>query len=251
MISFGIATLPTSCSSAPNSAAQARLVVDAELVGDRDGELDHVLGVLAGVGVVGLDHVAEQQRGAAVGAGQLDRLLDARGALAGEDREQPGERDHEEHGVRLVGGGEGRQQADREEQGVDAVGHRELAEDGAGILAQAGPHARDVDHAVERDHGDQRGHVHGPVAPVRRLGAADDEHRRGASANQASATESRARSRATRPRSASISVVMIRASATSSGTVGVGSSSSIGTRITCVGTANPAPAGNSARATSA
>ena len=94
----------------------ARLVVDAELVGDRDGELDHVLGVLAGVGVVGLDHVAQQQRGAAVGAGELDRLLDARRALAGEDREQPGERDDEEHGVRLVGGGEGGEQADRDEQ---------------------------------------------------------------------------------------------------------------------------------------
>ena len=179
MISFGIATLPTSWSSAPNSAARRVSWSTPMSVGDRDGELDHVLGVLAGVGVVGLDHVAEQQRGAAVGAGQLDRLLDARGALAGEDREQPGERDHEQHGVRLIGGGEGRQQADREEQGVDAVGHGELAEDGAGILAQAGPHARDVDHAVERDHGDERADVDGPVAPVRRLGAAHDEHRRG------------------------------------------------------------------------
>ena len=46
----------------------AGLVVDAEVVGDRDGQLDDVLGVLAGVLVVGLDDVAEQQRGAAVGA---------------------------------------------------------------------------------------------------------------------------------------------------------------------------------------
>ena len=41
------------------------------------------------------------------------------------------------------------------------------------------------------------------------------------------------------------------ASATSSGTLGVGSSNSIGTKTICVGTARPAPLGNSAEATSA
>ena len=44
---------------------------------------------------------------------------------------------------------------------------------------------------------------------------------------------------------------MTSASATSSGTVGVGSSRSIGTNTTWVGTAKPAPLGNSASATSA
>ena len=40
----------------------------------------------AGVGVVGLEHVAHQQRGAAVGVAELDRVLDALLALAGEAR---------------------------------------------------------------------------------------------------------------------------------------------------------------------
>jgi hypothetical protein len=51
--------------------------------------------VAARVGVVRLDHVAEQQRRALVGLAQLERLVDARLALAREDRQHSGERDHE------------------------------------------------------------------------------------------------------------------------------------------------------------
>jgi hypothetical protein len=52
----------------------------------RHRELDDVAAVAAGVLVVELDDVAEQQRRAAVGGAELERLIDPPGALA---REQP------------------------------------------------------------------------------------------------------------------------------------------------------------------
>ena len=67
--------------------------VEAELVGDAERELDDAAAVAAGVGVVGLDHVAEQQRRALVRLAQLERLVDARLALVrehGEHRRRAG-----------------------------------------------------------------------------------------------------------------------------------------------------------------
>jgi len=57
---------------------------DAHLVADRGREVDDVAAVGAGVGVVRLDHVAQQQGGAAVGGRQLEHVRDARRALARE-----------------------------------------------------------------------------------------------------------------------------------------------------------------------
>ena len=70
--------------------------VEAELVGDAEREFDDAAAVAAGVGVVGLDHVAEQQRRALVRLAQLERLVDAGLALAREHREHRGERDHQQ-----------------------------------------------------------------------------------------------------------------------------------------------------------
>ena len=106
--------------------AAAGLVVDAEGVGDLQGELDDVLRVVARVLVVGLDHVAEQQRGAAVGLRELERAVDARLALAGEEGEERDEREDEEDRVGLAGGAERGEQADRGEQRVDAIDEREV-----------------------------------------------------------------------------------------------------------------------------
>ena len=69
-------------------------------VGHRHRQRDDAAAVEAGVLVVDLEHVAQQQRRAAVGAAQLDRLAHARAALEGEDEQQAGEREHEQHGVR-------------------------------------------------------------------------------------------------------------------------------------------------------
>ena len=43
---------------------------------DLQGERDHVAAVGAGVCVVGLHHVAEQHRGAAISVGQFERVVD-------------------------------------------------------------------------------------------------------------------------------------------------------------------------------
>ena len=77
----------------------------------------------AGVLVVVLEQVAEQQRGAAVGAPELDRLLDPRLALAREDSSSAHERQDEQE-ARARRGGERREQADRREQRVDEPDQR-------------------------------------------------------------------------------------------------------------------------------
>ena len=70
--------------------------VEPELVGDGDGERDDVAAVRAGVGVVGLDDVAEQERRAAVGVAELERVIDTGPPLARERAEERDEREHEQ-----------------------------------------------------------------------------------------------------------------------------------------------------------
>ena len=61
--------------------------VEAELAADGQREHDDALAVLAaGVGVVGLEHLAHQQRAAAVGVAERERVLDPPLALVGEQR---------------------------------------------------------------------------------------------------------------------------------------------------------------------
>ena len=78
MISFGTWILPTSWSSAANSASRRVSASTPSSSRDREHELDDLLAVRAGVRVVGLDHVAEQERGAAVGLSELERVVDPR-----------------------------------------------------------------------------------------------------------------------------------------------------------------------------
>ena len=102
-IDFGTAILPTSCRSAPNSTFRRRSSsLEADVVGDLERQRDDAVAVLAGVLVVGDDHLAEQERRAAVGRAQLDRLVDARAALAGEDAQQARQREDEQERRRRV-----------------------------------------------------------------------------------------------------------------------------------------------------
>ena len=64
----------------------------------------------AGVAVVGLDDVAEHQRGAAVGVAQLERALQAPAALVGEHGEEAEQRHHRERAEDHVVGGLGGEQ---------------------------------------------------------------------------------------------------------------------------------------------
>ena len=98
MISLGTAILPTSCSSAPNSRSRSASAARPMPASDLDRELDHVAAVRTGVGVVGLDHVAEQHRRAAIGLRELERLVDPRAALLREDPQQ--QRERQEHDAR-------------------------------------------------------------------------------------------------------------------------------------------------------
>ena len=66
------------------------------MVGEFEGEADDALAVLAGVAVVGFDHVAEDEGGAAVGARELEHALEALVAFVGEHGEQPEQRDERE-----------------------------------------------------------------------------------------------------------------------------------------------------------
>ena len=88
--------------------------VEAEGVADRERERDDAVAVLAaGVGVVGLEQVAHQQRGAAVGVRERERVVDARAPLAREEGEQAHERQHERDGERLALAGDAGEDAHR------------------------------------------------------------------------------------------------------------------------------------------
>jgi hypothetical protein len=58
------------------------------------------------VGIVGLDDVAEQQRGAAIRVRELERVVDPNLPLAREHEQQRDQRQYEAHGDGLVHGDE-------------------------------------------------------------------------------------------------------------------------------------------------
>ena len=167
-----------SCSSAPSSVSR-RIPRHAQPLGDAHGEVDDVLGVVAGVLVVGLQQVAQQERGAAEGAAHLDRLGDPGLALAREVGEQVDEREHEQGGGRRGRGGDRGEQADRGEQRVDEEDLAQLAEDHARRQpgAEVGPQR--LADGVGGELRAERGRVGGPVRPGGRVGAERDEHHGG------------------------------------------------------------------------
>ena len=88
--------------------------VEAELLADGEREHEHALAVLAArVGVVGLEHLAHQQRAPAVGLAELQRVFDALVALPAQRRQQGEERQHEDDRRRLGVRHERQEQPDR------------------------------------------------------------------------------------------------------------------------------------------
>ena len=154
------------------------VLADAELVGDLDRQLDDVLGVVAGVLVVLLEQVAQEQGGAAVGAAELEAALDARVALAAEADEQRREREHEQRADRRVGGGDRGQQAEREQEAVDAARELHLGQRLADGDARGGAQAHREVGTVERQLCRERRDVGRQVLPAGGLRAGDDEHDR-------------------------------------------------------------------------
>ena len=156
-----------------------RTRVEAELVGDVQDERDDVLTVEARVRVVGLDHVAEQERGTAIGMRQLERVIDARPALPREVREEAHERDAEQERVRLRQRRIGESEADWGQSDVHEPGRAE----GAGELSrpdsEGGEAARGRAREVERELRGHRDRDQRQVTQRRRRGTErrEDEHR--------------------------------------------------------------------------
>jgi hypothetical protein len=99
---------------------------EAEGIAHGQGERHDPVAVLAaGVGIVGLEQVAHQQRGAAVGVRQRERLVDVCAPLAREEGEQPHDGKHEGDGERLALAGHAGEDADRGEGCVDGEDPRE------------------------------------------------------------------------------------------------------------------------------
>ncbi len=71
--------------------------VQPQLPGDIERQAHHALAVLPGIAVVGLDHVAKQQRGPLVCVVELDQLLQAGTALLGELPQNPEQRCDQQH----------------------------------------------------------------------------------------------------------------------------------------------------------
>ena len=89
MSSFGTRIFPTSWSSAASSTRRCARASRPSRSRDRQRERDDVAAVAARVGVVGLDHVPEEEGGAPVGGRELERGVDARHALAREHESRP------------------------------------------------------------------------------------------------------------------------------------------------------------------
>ena len=116
-----------------------------------------------GVRVVRLDDVAEEERGAAVGVAELERVVDPYLTLASEDDQQCDEREDEHDRDRMVDRGDRDEQADRRERCVDEKGgiHEPRCEAERDAVDEA--LARCLDEVVGRELRAEGEDVDGPV----------------------------------------------------------------------------------------
>ena len=149
MISFGIRILPDVVQQRHELGVAPGARVEPEFVRDRYRQRDDVAAVRAGVAVVRLDHVAEQERGAAVGVAELERVVDACFSLARERAEEGDERQHEQDGRGVIGGSESGQVPDRRQRRIDDPCDREVADEDARRDPEGDPRVRRGVHEVE------------------------------------------------------------------------------------------------------
>ena len=95
--------------------------VQSDSRADLESKLDDVAAVLACVRVVGLDHVAQDQSGPAVGGIELAELGEPRAAFPGEEAEDAEERDHGQDGPGSLDRDDGGEEGDGRQSSVDAV----------------------------------------------------------------------------------------------------------------------------------
>ena len=99
-----------------------RVGVEPEPLADGEDELDHVAAVLAGVGVVRLDHVAEQVRGPLIRVLQLEHLVVLLLPLPADPGDDQHHGQEQQQCLRMARRRERRQQAERRKDRVEAVG---------------------------------------------------------------------------------------------------------------------------------
>ena len=244
MISLGIAILPTSCSSAPNSRLRRCSALSPSRSASASARPDDALAVLAGVAVVGLDDVAQHERGPPVGGVQLEQTLEPLAPLAGEYRQQASSgssasappEPRERPGPRPARCPRARRRSRRPTS-------RAAARRGSRRAAIASSQRRDheVDDELRRQRGNQQ-----------------QRRRRGAARCPRSRTPPPGRSRTTQlpttqqqalgassPRSTSASRAITSASTTASGTIASGIANSSGTNASWVGAVKPNGVSNS------
>ena len=222
---------------------RAAVVVQAQGGGDVEREADDALAVFAGVGVVGLDDVAEEERRALVGVVQLGQLLEALVALAREDAHQQEQRrdQHTGHSPwpaarrrrRPAPGPRGRRRP------------RRSARPRATSSRQRDSSKRPVAHGGgDEVEGELRRRARASRTPTRPSGRwTSARTRTRAGPARTSCCPARSAASSARSRREELAGAMPSASATRSrsGTTATGRANSIGTNTACVGTVKPAP----------
>jgi len=152
--------------------------VEAELLGDSDRKRDDIAAVRAGVGIVGLDDVSEQERCSTIGMAELERMVDTRPPLARERAQEAGEREHEQERRGMLDGRQGGQKADGRERRIDGPREAHVADEQAGRDPQRNPLVRRRACEVESELSAERDSVDRPVAQRRRrfTEGSEDEH---------------------------------------------------------------------------
>jgi hypothetical protein len=155
-----------------------RTGVEAKLVGDVEDERDDVLAMEARVGVVGLDHVPEQKRGAAICMRKLERVIDARFPFSREVRKEAHQWQAEQEGVRLRQRRVGQSEAERGQGEVDEPGRSQGASQLSRPDSQGGEATCGRAPEVERELRSQGESHQRQVTQRRRRGAqsCEDEH---------------------------------------------------------------------------
>ena len=120
----------------------------------------------ARVGVVGLDDVPEQERGAAVRMAELERMIDPAAPLARKGAQQPGEREHEQECGGMVDRRQRGEQPDRRERRIHAPRHGQVADEEPRRDPERDPGVHRRDREVAGELGDERReeHEHGGVS---------------------------------------------------------------------------------------
>ena len=160
-----------------NSASRLSLGLSSSRSQTVEHEIDDVAAVAPGVRVVGLDDVAEQQRGPAVGVAELDGVVDPTPSLSREEPDQPEQRQGQQEGVGAIGEGRvGDEQPEGSEREVDEVRKpdgREMRPDADPEGRRAGRRAAEIEGELRHE----RRREERPVeAPVGSRAAGGDQH---------------------------------------------------------------------------